>query len=120
MSDSYLDQNALDALDEVTGGDVEFLSELVDTFLEDAPLLMTELHQAIQAGNAGEVRRLAHGLKGNGREFGATSFARLCETLEHHAADGNLRDAQDLYNNIEEEFPRVQDALEAYIDSQED
>jgi HPt (histidine-containing phosphotransfer) domain-containing protein len=120
MSNGYLDQDALDALDEVTGGDAEFLAELVDTFLEDAPLLLTDLHQAIQAGDAGEVRRLAHSLKGNGRDFGANAFAQLCETLEHDAADGNLSAAQELFNDIEGEFPRVQDALEAYINSQED
>ncbi len=120
MSNDYrdvLDQDALDALDEVTGGDIEFLAELVETFLEDAPNLMAELQQAIEASNAGEVRRLAHSLKGNGREFGATDFTNLCADLEHQAADGNLADAQGLLNEIQAEFPRVNDALLDYLDA---
>jgi HPt (histidine-containing phosphotransfer) domain-containing protein len=118
MSKHYsdiLDQSALDELNEVTGGDPEFMAELVNTFLEDAPMLMNDLQAALAAGNAGEVRRIAHGLKSNGMEFGAVKFAELCKTLERNAADGQLADADALLADIEAEFARVKDALEAYI-----
>ena len=49
MSNDYrniLDQSALDLLDEVTGGDDEFLAELIDTFLEDAPVLIADARAA--------------------------------------------------------------------------
>lgn len=120
MSNNYndiLDQNALDALNEVTGGDAEFMAELVDTFLEDAPLLLADIWQAFEAGNASEVRRLSHGLKSNGRDFGATTFADLCATLEHKAADEQLGDGEALINAIEKEFVTVKDALIAYLKS---
>lgn len=120
MNNNYsdiLDQTALDALDEVTGGDSEFLAELVYTFLEDAPVLLSDLQQAIEGGDASEVRRLAHSLKGNGRDFGAKVFAGLCEKLEKRAANDDLDSAEDMFYEIEAEFPRVQHALEAYIRS---
>lgn len=120
MSNHYsdiLDEAALEALNEVTGGDDEFFAELVDTFLEDAPTLMADIHTALDSGDASEVRRLAHGLKSNGMDFGATVFATLCKTLEHNAADGQLGDGHDLLADIEDEFTRVKAALEAYVDS---
>lgn len=114
---AILDQEALEALDEVTGGDPEFLAELVNTFLEDAPILMADIWRFVEAGDAVEVRRLAHGLKGNGREFGATDFANLCARLEHDAADQRLDTADALLNQIEQEFARVKQALEDYMRS---
>lgn len=120
MSDGYsdiLDQEALDALDEVTGGDAEFMAELVDTFLEDAPILIGDMWQALEDGNAQEVRRLSHGLKSNGRDFGATSFADMCAELEHQSADENLSETEALLKSIETEFGVVRDALIAYINS---
>ena len=120
MSDDFsdiLDQAALDNLYDVTGGDPEFMAELVGTFLEDAPVLIGDLQNALAVGDEGEVRRLAHGLKSNGTDFGATVFAELCRTLEHNAANGQLGGAEALLLDIEDEFARVKDALESYINS---
>ena len=120
MSNHYsdiLNQAALDELNEVTGGDPEFMAELVNTFLEDAPVLLDDLANALADGNAGEVRRIAHGLKSNGTDFGATHFAQLCKTMEHNAANGDLNGGNALLADIEQAFSQVQDALEAYINS---
>lgn len=117
MSDdrAILDESALAALNEVTGGDVEFFAELVETFLEDAPNLIREMESAFAAGNAAEVRRLSHGLKSNGNDFGATDFAQLCAALEHQTAGGNLDGAGDQISAISREFARVKASLEARI-----
>jgi len=115
MSNNYLDQAALDELNEVTGGDPEFMAELVNTFLEDAPVQLQDLRAALSGGDAGEVRRIAHGLKSNGMDFGAAAFADMCKTLEFNAANGQLGDADALLTDIENEFTRVRDALEAYV-----
>ena len=64
-----------------------------------------------------KLRRLAHGLKGNGREFGATEFMNLCKTLEQNAAEGQLEDADDLLDAIEQSFVTVKSALEDYINN---
>lgn len=120
MSDDFrnvLDQGALDALDDVTGGDPEFFAELVHTFLDDAPTLIAGMRRGLATGDASEVRRLAHGLKSNGRDFGATRFADLCATLEHNTADGQLASATDMIDTIETEFATVKRALEAYINA---
>ena len=52
----------------------DFVDELVDTFLEEAPQMLAELRAAQALGPAGaeRFRRAAHSLKSNGLTFGAT------------------------------------------------
>ena len=38
----------LESLQETIGGDPEFLTELIDTFLEDAPQLLADMGQAVE------------------------------------------------------------------------
>lgn len=67
-------------LQEAAGAD--FVVELVDTFLQDAPQLLAELRASLQAQAADRFRRAAHSLKSNGQTFGATEVARLARELE--------------------------------------
>ena len=60
----------------------EFVAELVDTFLEEAPLMLAELRAARAASNADTFRRAAHSLKSNSQTFGATTLAALARSLE--------------------------------------
>jgi histidine phosphotransfer protein HptB len=60
----------------------EFVVELVDTFAEEAPQLLSELRSAWEAGAADRFRRAAHSLKSNGQTFGATEVAQLARMLE--------------------------------------
>ena len=60
----------------------DFVVELVDTFAEEAPLLLAELRNARAAGAAERFRRAAHSLKSNGNTFGATGLADVARTLE--------------------------------------
>jgi HPt (histidine-containing phosphotransfer) domain-containing protein len=102
---AYLDQGALDELRQL-GGD-EFVSELVDTFLADAPAQLAALH----AADVDEVRRAAHTLKSNGATFGAGHFSELCRELEGHAKSGELAGIPDLAAQIEAEYALVAEAL---------
>ena len=52
----------------------EFVTELVGTFLEDAPALIVELRSARAAADADRFRRAAHSLKSNGNTFGAMAL----------------------------------------------
>ena len=104
---TYLDQGALDELRRL-GGE-EFLSELVDTFLADAPAQLAALH----ASDVDEVRRAAHTLKSNGATFGAAHFSELCREVEKQAKSGELAGASDLADRIETEYALVAEALRA-------
>ena len=69
MSDSEIDLATFEELKASAGDD--FVTELVGTFVEEAPGMLAELRSAHAAGAAERFRRAAHSLKSNGNTFGA-------------------------------------------------
>jgi len=109
-----LDPAALDNLREMVGGDVEFMIELMNTFLEDAPRMLTDMRQALESGDAKLLRRAAHSLKSNSAEFGAMTLSEVCRELEELSKDGSIEGAEELIKRAETEFTnQVKAALEA-------
>ena len=80
MSPATIDPEVFAALQNDAGA--EFVRELVQTFLEEAPLMLKELRQALADGDADGFRRAAHSLKSNGLTFGATRLGALARELE--------------------------------------
>jgi HPt (histidine-containing phosphotransfer) domain-containing protein len=60
----------------------EFVAELVDTFLEEAPQMLAELRRALAEGSADRFRRAAHSLKSNSHTFGAVALGAMARELE--------------------------------------
>jgi PAS domain S-box-containing protein len=110
--DGVLDPKALEQL-HTRADDRVFVLELVDTFLRDTPALLATLRGGLQDADAGQLRRAAHTLKSNGKVFGATRLAALCQELEATARARNLAGTADLVARIDEEYARVADALQA-------
>ncbi|MCI0352503.1 MAG: Hpt domain-containing protein, partial [Acidobacteriales bacterium] len=110
-----LDPAALDNLRDTVGDDSSVLAELINTFLEDAPRLLTDLRSALDSGDAAGVRLNAHSLKSNGAEFGASQFAELCRQMEMLGKSNQLDGAGALLGPIEDEFRRVSATLESLM-----
>jgi CheY-like chemotaxis protein/HPt (histidine-containing phosphotransfer) domain-containing protein len=108
-----LDPTALENLLSMLGGEFPYLVELIDSFVQDAPQLLSELDQFIASGDAAGVHRAAHSLKSNGADFGATDFANLCRELEMVGKSGALNGAANLAAQIEAEYGRLEAALSA-------
>jgi PAS domain S-box-containing protein len=106
-----LDDGALGNLRDL-GGD-EFLGEVIDAFLADAPGLLATLRRSLDSQNSEELRRAAHTLKSNGATLGAAEFAELCRTLEQRAKAGELDGASELVDRIEQEYRPLEEALSA-------
>jgi PAS domain S-box-containing protein len=106
-----LDAGALESLREL-GGE-EFLTELIGTFLGDAPNLMASLRSMRERAETEEVRRAAHTLKSNGQTFGASHFADLCRELEERARSGELDGSEELIDRIDREYAEFEKALVA-------
>jgi PAS domain S-box-containing protein len=92
-------------------GGAEFLAEVVDVFLADAPALIASLRNSLQRGDAEELRRAAHTLKSNGSTLGAAAFAELCRTVEQRAKAGLLDGVSQLVGQVEQEYRTLQEAL---------
>ena len=80
MTDKPIDLAVYAELKATTGPD--FVIELVDTFLEEAPSMLAELRGARTAGDADRFRRAAHSLKSNANTFGALRLAAQARELE--------------------------------------
>ena len=108
-----LDSTALENLRKAIGGDAAFLADLIDTFLDDAPQLLADMHDAAEQGDAERLRIAAHSLKSNSADFGATSLYNSSKELEAMGKAGALAGAAELVAQAETEYERVKAALEA-------
>ncbi len=75
-----IDPKVFADLQETAGAD--FIVELVDEFLDEAPQLLARMHAALAADDSAAFRRAAHSLKSNGLTFGASAFAAQARALE--------------------------------------
>jgi PAS domain S-box-containing protein len=109
QSEVRLEAEALKNLRDLGG--MEFVIEVVDVFLADAPALMTSLRSSLEREDTEEVRRAAHTLKSNGSTLGAMAFAELCRTVEQHAKDGRLNRVSQLVDQIDDEYRTLRETL---------
>jgi HPt (histidine-containing phosphotransfer) domain-containing protein len=105
---SPIDEQTFAALRDTTGD--EFVRELVDTFLAEAPSMFADLREGLARGDAERFRRAAHSLKSNGNTFGALAFGALARDLETSGV-AQVSGRADALAAIESEFSRVADAL---------
>lgn len=108
---SAVDAGALDRLLEMTGGDPEFLAELIDTFLEDGAGQLEALRAAVASGDAEAAVRPAHSLKSNSASMGAERLADLSRSLEADARAGAIADGPARVEAATIEFGEVRTAL---------
>ena len=92
---SVIDQATFDELKQMSGED--FINELIDAFLDDAPNMIQNMRVALAAKDVESFRRNAHSLKSNANTFGATELSALAKELEMMAKENNL----DVDNRIE-------------------
>ncbi len=95
-----IDKATFDELKQMSGA--EFINELIDTFLDDAPKLTGELRAALAANNADSFRRAAHSMKSNAATFGASQLAELAKDLELLGKENRLHETGDRLRALEE------------------
>ena len=82
-----IDQTAFEDLKQISGED--FINELIDAFLDDAPNMLKSMQSALDSKDLESFRRNAHSLKSNANTFGATELGALAEELEFMARENN-------------------------------
>ena len=100
-----------ESLEKLTGGDKEFMAEIIDTFLEDAPDLVANMRKGVDQGNAADLRIAAHSLKSNSADFGAETLRELCKQAELLGKMGELDGADNLVSRAASEYAAVETAL---------
>jgi len=103
-----IDRDTFRGLQDTAGAD--FVVELVDAFLEEAPLMFESMRTGLAERDADKFRRAAHSLKSNANTFGATSLAALAKDLELSGLQAAL-DKPDALGPARAEYERVATAL---------
>ena len=106
-----LDHSALNILMEMVDNDPTFLAEMIDTFLEDAPSLISDMQTAATSADVDSLRRAAHTLKSNSLTFGAVRLGDLSREIEERASRSQIGDIGELIDLVVEEYPAVAAAL---------
>ena len=69
-------------LEEMVGGDEEFILEILQLYLDTSGPDVEALHRAAQTGAVDEVCRLAHTLKGASGNVGADAMMEMARRVE--------------------------------------
>ena len=93
MTTDGLDPEAFRHLLDITGGDLAFVDELIDTYIDDAMVQLEAMRGAAAAGDAEAMVRPAHSLKSSSANVGATAVAEASRTLEADGRSGSIDDA---------------------------
>jgi HPt (histidine-containing phosphotransfer) domain-containing protein len=109
MTDAAIDRATFEALQQTAGA--EFVRDLVDTFLTEAPLMLEDLRRALAANNADQFRRAAHSLKSNSNTFGALTLGTMARELELGGLDQTLKAGTRPLDALALEYSRVAAAL---------
>jgi CheY-like chemotaxis protein len=114
IQSSAIDLAAFDRLRATLGKKADaLLPGLIDNFFKDAQRLISAARQALDDNQPEALRRAAHTLKSNARNFGANTLGDVCQELESLAKDGATDGAADLIGKMETEYERARTELEA-------
>jgi len=95
------------------GGDAELLKEIAILFLDDYPKSLSELRQAVEAGDARRVERTAHGLKGSVSNFGARPAVDAAMELETMGRAQKLVEVEQVLHTLELALAALRPELES-------
>ena len=104
-----IDDEVFSALRDTTGG--EFVRELIDTFLAEAPSMLDDLRGAFAKDETDRFRRAAHSLKSNANTFGALALGALARDLELTGVMRVKERGPGALGDVEAEYGRVAAAL---------
>lgn len=116
MPEPVLDPAIIDNLRQLTPpGEPDVLTEVLALFLDDVPRRIAKLRASYAAGDAAELHKTAHSLKGSAGNIGAHALFAICRQLDDRGRAGDLAEAKRLIDALEAEFARVEVAIRRII-----
>ncbi len=101
-------------------GNEDLAKRVASRFLDDVPAQIAALAQALESGpalEAGQVRDLAHAIKGAAANVSVTHLSRVAREIERAAGEGNEAEIQRCFSQLTAEFDRTQNQLREFIES---
>lgn len=84
---------------------------LVDSYQRDSAQRLISMQAALDADDRGQLRQLAHSLKGSSSNLGAVQVTALCIVLEGRVADADASELQALLKALDEAHVTAIEAL---------
>ena len=110
MPPTEIDVTTFEELKQMSGAD--FIGELIDTYLEDAPQLIKEMRTSLKSNDAEVFRRAAHSFKSNSATFGANRLSLLAKELETLGRENKLSEIGSRLETLEEAYGVVAKELQ--------
>ena len=85
---------------------------LVDSYQRDSAQLLVSMQNALRAGDRGQLRQLAHSLKGSASNLGVRRLSRLAAQLEKEAKAGELQEPESQVAALQTELQSVTELLQ--------
>jgi histidine phosphotransfer protein HptB len=109
MAEKLIDPQVFEELKSALGDD--YIIELLDTWYEEAPKIMSEMRVSLSQNDSEIFRRSAHALKSNAASFGATHLAALCKELENLGRQQQLDQVGNKLDEVIVEYEKAVVAL---------
>lgn len=106
-----LDEAVLEEVFSIMPDDMEML---LSSFQQDAELRLQIMSDAIERGQADELQRTAHTLKGGALGVGAVGYAAECKVMEELGRNGDLMSAPRQLTRLQHQLCGVIAALEQW------
>jgi HPt (histidine-containing phosphotransfer) domain-containing protein len=120
MADAELpvvDESVLQEVLDATGGDRDFVRELIDTYLADSPEQLGAITAAIDADDAATLVRPAHTLKSSSATVGAMRLSAVARELEMAGRSGLLEPSvKEHLGAVRGEWDAAREALGAWLE----
>ena len=104
-----------DAIMEAVGGNVKLLARVRDAFTSQSPRLIATMRDAIEHGNADELYRSAHTLKGAISNFGMGEALDAAIQIERAGREGDFTAAATLLPQLETSVRELEERMSAAL-----
>ncbi|MGZ4799881.1 MAG: response regulator [Acidimicrobiia bacterium] len=95
------------------------VAEVVEHFIRDTEVLLVQLRDAFERGDAFAVSRIAHSIKGGCSQLGGRQLASTCTRLESEASAGSLADGEIDLDELETDYLELRRELNQQVSTGE-
>ncbi len=111
-----LDPAVVDSLRQLTPpGEPDVLGEVLRLFLDEVPRRVDKLKAAWRDGDAVELQRAAHSLKGSSGNIGARHMYDICKQLDERGIAADFNGARHLLDSLDQEYGRVEAEIQRLL-----
>ncbi|MET3134649.1 two-component system sensor histidine kinase/response regulator [Oxalobacteraceae bacterium GrIS 1.11] len=116
---NIINRHALDNIRALSAtGGAALLQRVIHAYVDDTPQHLHSLRLAIEALNAGGIRKSAHSLKSSSANVGADALAQLCKEMEKLGRADSTEGASGILTDMEQEFLAVRHSLSAILEKE--